>query len=292
MSSAAAVSDPPSLKALVPFQGRILFQSNTDGDNEIYLLTRDKLTKLTDNDWQDEYPLWSPDGKLVSFSANPRGNYDIFVMNADGSGIRAAADSPRDEVEQAWYPDGRRLAYTVERRRPLGKSYALWMTDLAGRKGTRLLPDFQGSAALPNFSPVAPLLAFTGKQTRGWDIFVHDLSANTTRSLTEGGQACRPHFSPDGRRIVYVSHEADKRGDIWVMNADGSAKSRLTERDATSDYFPGWSPDGRFVVFCSSAETMYAHEGTWALYIVDAETKAVTLLFRSSARDVFPDWRD
>ncbi|MCK4932968.1 MAG: PD40 domain-containing protein, partial [Candidatus Aminicenantes bacterium] len=48
-----------------------------DGDREIYLLTKDGVTQLTDNGWDDEFPKWSPDGKKIAYSANPKGNYDI-----------------------------------------------------------------------------------------------------------------------------------------------------------------------------------------------------------------------
>jgi len=277
-------------RAAVAFAGRVVFQSDQDGDNEIYVLTTDGLTQLTHNTWSDEYPLWSPDGRWISFGANPDGRYDIFIMAADGSGVRRITSSPRDEVEQAWSPDGQKLAYTEEVKRPFGKKYSLWVRDLATDAIERLASEFPDSAALPNFSPTSPLLAFTGKKTPGWDVFVYDLAARTFRALTEGGHACRPHFSPDGRTIAYVSHEADRRGDIWLMAADGGGKRRLTVRDETSDYFPTWSPDGRAVLFCSSGETMYAHEGRWGMYLVDVATGRVTLFFDGPGRDVFPDW--
>lgn len=278
--------------AAVAFNGRVVFQTDQDGDNEICVLTAEGLTQLTHNTWSDEYPLWSPDGRWISFSANPDGNYDIFVMAADGSGVRRITSSTRDEVEQAWTPDGKKLAYTEETKRPFGKRYALWIKDLATDAVERLAPKFPDSAALPNFSPTSSLLAFTGKKTPGWDVFVYDLAAHTFQALTEGGHACRPHFSPDGRMFAYVSHEADRRGDIWIMAADGSGKRRLTVRDETSDYFPTWSPDGRTVLFCSSAETMYAHEGRWGMYLVDVATGRVTLFFDGPGRDVFPDWHE
>ncbi|MDD8014099.1 MAG: hypothetical protein PHX45_00285 [Acidobacteriota bacterium] len=290
-SDAGGRASMPGAKAPASFQGSIVFQSNMDGDNEIYLLSTAGLRKLTDNDWQDEYPLWSPDGKWISFSANPRGNYDIFIMDAAGSGIRRITTSSRDEIEQAWFPDGRKMAYTEEVRRPLGRRYSLWSADLGSGEVRRIAPDFGGSAALPNFSPAGPLMAFTGKRTMGWDIYVYDLEKENYVHLTEGGHACRPHFSPDGRKIAYVSHEADGKGDIWLMNPDGSGKERLTARDETYDYFPAWSPDGRNIVFASSRDTMYADRGEWALYVVEIESRRVELLFDSAGRDVFPDWR-
>ena len=114
----------------ISFEGRIVFQSNMDGDNEIFLLTEDGLTRLTDNDWQDEYPVWSPDGARIAFTANPGGNYDIQIMNADGSGIEAVTSSNLDEKEPAWYPDGNQIAYSREKKGLLRKNIAVFKVNL------------------------------------------------------------------------------------------------------------------------------------------------------------------
>ena len=286
----AVPAELAGLRPLVEFQGAIAFQSDLDGDNEIYSLTSDGLRKLTDTSWSDEFPKWSPDGKRISFSANPGGRFQIFIMFADGSGVRKVTRSAHDAIEQTWFPDGRKIAFTEQRSLPLGRSYSLWSIDLRTHELERLVPEFRDSAALPEFSPRASLLAFTGHGLQGWDAFVYDLGSRTVTQLTRGGSVCRPHFSPDGRKIAFVSSKADGKGDIWIMNPDGSDQERLTDRPETFDYFPSWSPDGRTIVFASGTEH-YPYEGTWSLYLVDVATKKVMALFRSGARDVFPDWR-
>ena len=90
----------------ISFSGSIVFQSDLDGDNEIYVLTSAGLKKLTDNAWDDRYPRWSPDGKRIAFSANPAGNFDLFVMDADGQSPAAVTSFPEDELDVAWSPDG------------------------------------------------------------------------------------------------------------------------------------------------------------------------------------------
>jgi len=280
----------PSLEPRFTFEGKIIFQSDMDGDNEIYLLSRSGLSQLTVNDWQDEFPRVSPDGKWVAFSANRYGNYDLFVMALDGSKTKRLTASPQDEGELAWFPDGQKIAYTEERKRMLGRSYTLWAVTLSTGQRERLLASFAGSCALPDFSRQAALLTFTGKKTMGWDIYLADLTKNIISNLSDNGQTCRSRFSPDGRWIAYVSHEADHKGDIFLIQPDGQGKTRLTERAETFDYFPSWSPDGRFVIFCSNAKSMYAPEGDWDLYVVDVATKQVRLLFAGPGRDVFPEW--
>lgn len=279
-----------SLDSLFSIEGQIIFQSDLDGDNELYLLTNKGIRQLTDNEWQDEFPRVSPDGRWIAFSANRYGNYDIFVMAMDGSKTRRLTASSQDESELAWTPDGRKIVYTEERKRVVGRSYTLWSIDLATGERQRFLTEFSGSCALPDFSFYATWLTFTGKKTVGWDIYLADLESNKIINLSENGQSCRSRFSPDGRWLVYVSHEADHKGDIFIIRLDGQRKRRLTERDGTYDYFPSWSPDGRYIVFCSNARSMYAHEGDWDLYIVEVATGRVNLLLATAGRDVFPEW--
>jgi len=277
------------LKAKFPFKGKIVFQSDMDGDNEIYLLTNKGLKKLTNNSWNDEYPKWSPNGKKIAFTANPKGSYDIFIMNEDGSEITQITSTKENAIEHAWFPDDKKLAFTVERRKAIFRSYTIWMIDLKSGKEERLIPQYKGSNALPNFSPIEPLMGLTGKRTVGWDVAIYDLQKKEVKFLTEGGKACRPSFSRNGKNIAYVSSEADKKGDIWVMNPDGSEKKRITERDETYDYFPSWSSDGKYIVF-SSSKSHYPHEGKWSLFLVKVKTKKIIHLFDSPGRDVFPDW--
>ena len=280
-----------TLKPAMAFPGRIVFQSDMEGSNEIYLMTSEKIVRLTHNTWSDEYPLFSPDGSKIAFSANPRGRFEIFVMNADGSNVHPVIETPEDQVEEAWFADGSGLAFTKKIKKRLGRFYSLWTFRFGAAAPERLAPEFTGSAGLPAFSPSAPLVAFTGKRAIGWDVFVCDLKTGEVRPLTDNGGTCRPKFSPDGNRIVYVSHEADHKGDIWTMKSDGGEKKRVTIRDGTSDYFPAWSPDGSRIVFCSNASSMYADKGDWSIWIADPATGECRLLFDSPGRDVFPDWR-
>lgn len=282
--------DLSTLKPKHAFKGKILFQSDMDGDREIYLLTSQGVKQLTANDWDDEYPKWSPDRRKIAYSANPRGNYDIFVMDRDGSNIMPVTTSDKDEMEHAWFPDGEKIAFTIGERSGIRRKFSLWMIDLKSKRVSRILSEFKGSSALPNFSPTSSLVGFTGKRTIGWDVFVYDRKTKALTALTEGGKACRPHFSRDGQKIAYVSGKADGNGDIWLMNPDGSEKLRLTERDETADYFPSWSEDQEYIVFSSSLEHRI-DKGNWSLFLVSVKTKEVMPLFDSPGRDVFPDWK-
>ncbi len=291
-SSAPAAFDLGAVRPQISFSGSIVFQSDLDGDNEIYVLTSAGLRKLTDNAWDDRYPRWSPDGKRIAFSANPAGNFDLFVMDAGGQSPAAVTSSPEDELDVAWSPDGGSLAFTRDTTRTPGGDEATWMIDLGTRQASEAVRGFRRSNGLPDISAASQGIVFTGKRLLGgWAVFLFDPRDDSVRELASRGGACRARFSPDGSRIAYVSSEADGKGDIWVMNADGSAKVRLTARDETYDYFPSWSPDGTQVVFCSNARDKYADKGDWGLYLVGLADRSAVRLLDTPGRDVFPDWR-
>jgi hypothetical protein len=58
-----------------------------------------------------EYPSWSPDGRRIAFASARDGDYDIYLINADGSGERQVADQDGYQFYPAWSPDGQWLAY-------------------------------------------------------------------------------------------------------------------------------------------------------------------------------------
>jgi len=272
-----------------PIKGEIVFQSNLDGDNEIYSISNIGLKKLTDNTWEDEHPMWSPDGKQIAFTANPEGSYDIFIMNADGSNINPLTSFPLDENWATWFPDGKSIVFTRQIKKFLRKSVQVFRIDLLTKETKRIIPQYSKGLVIPHMSPKAPLLTLTGKRTIGWDVAVFDMNKNELKFLDEGGKSCRARFSEDGKKLAYVSSKADKKGDIWLMNPDGSGKTRLTKRDDTYDYFPSWSPDNNYIVFNSSHQ--HDHNGDWKLYIIEVNSREVFFLFDSPGNDVFPDWR-
>jgi Tol biopolymer transport system component len=284
-------TSPAILEPAVEVAGKIVFQSDLDGDDDIYLLQGRQVIRLTDNSWSDRYPRWSPDGTKIAFLANPEGNFDPYVMDEKGGRIARVIRSPENETDLAWAPDGEGIACGVEAKKPLATQRSVWLMDLVSGKKSRLVPGFRGSHQLVDLSLRLPQAVFTGKKGRGWDVFLAELEGRTVRQMTHGGKSCRARFSPDGSRIAYVSSEADGKGDIWVMQTDGSNPRRVTVRDEAYDYFPSWSPDGSRIVFCSNLKDKYADKGEWGLYVVDLKNGRVTLVFDSAGRDVFPDWR-
>ena len=70
-----------------------------------------QTTTLTDSHYIDNFPSWSPDGTTIAFTRNMRGNYDIFTIRPDGSGLRRLTTDPANEAHSTWSPDGQWIAF-------------------------------------------------------------------------------------------------------------------------------------------------------------------------------------
>jgi Tol biopolymer transport system component len=116
------VPNADSLKAEVPFDGEIVFQSDMDGDNEIYLLTSKALKKLTDNAWSDEYPRWLPDGKALIYVSERDGQHSCLIQVPLPTGAPSELIRSKEIIKYpALSPNGLYLAYVeFPRKSPPG----------------------------------------------------------------------------------------------------------------------------------------------------------------------------
>ena len=103
----------------------IVFQSNRDGNNEIYIIDvdcakipegcPDEVVRVTNSNFDDLEPEWSPDDGRIAFMSARDGNLEIYVMNTDGTAVTRLTDNPGVDGFPSWSPDGSMLAYHSER---------------------------------------------------------------------------------------------------------------------------------------------------------------------------------
>ena len=89
-----------------PDSKRIAFQSNREGNSEIYVIDADgtNLKRLTNNNVDDEYPTWSPDGNFIAFHSKRENRLGIYVMRADGTDEHRISDDSINAANPAWSP--------------------------------------------------------------------------------------------------------------------------------------------------------------------------------------------
>ena len=182
--------------------------------------------------------------------AVPLLSYDLYVVNADGSGLRRLTRNPTGSDRYrglVWSPDGRTIYF------------GRYLVSTDG-SGARRLPYIPLTAASGRPTGGGSPSRAKGDGPRAWsvllwppDIYVMNADGSGTRKLTHNAAYnAEPAWSPDGRKIAFRSTRNGNR-DIYVMNADGSGKRNLT-RNPAQDSRPSWSPDGRKIAFVSNRD--------------------------------------
>ncbi|MGB7297589.1 MAG: hypothetical protein WBC70_18585 [Candidatus Aminicenantales bacterium] len=276
---------PAGTPAFPVLNGKIVFQSDRDGDEEIYVMDPqgDTIEQLTDNSAADEYPVWSKDGKKICFESDRDGTYQIFIMDKDGKNQVQVTTGRYENRYPTWSPDGKKIAY--QSKRPNVEQ--IYELDLESKIESALTNAWYRSA-LPHWSPDGKKIAFTVNKLLGWGVYIMDGDGSNIKALDTKGGACRPHWSKDGKKIAYVSGKADNKGDIWIMNPDGSEKKRLTTDSQNYDYYPSWSADGKWIVY---ANTSHKQKGNWEIRIINVLTGESKQITDHPAQDHFPDWK-
>ena len=278
----------PAYTADFPGSSRVVFSSNMEGNEDLYLLSRNVLTRLTEDPATDEWPVPDGKGKTVVFTSNRAGSFDIYTLDLDSRTVRRLTSDPRDEVDPSWSADDAFIYYDLNVKRSTVRTMKM---DVRTGKTEPLFPDPPYTATIVAFESLkGDAIYFTGKVFLGWLVAKYEKATGAFRELTRKG-SCRPKLSPDGSLIAYVDHADDGLGDVFVMAPDGSGKRNLTRsRAKTHDYYPCFSPDGRMIVFSSSPKEK--GKNAYQLHTLDLQSGEVKSILTTAGNDSFPYWFD
>ena len=192
-----------------------------NGDPDLFVMNADgtgqtRLTETPDND--ELHPAWSPDGTRIAFTRVEKFNrgtadyyeqYDVFAIDADGTGEVRLTNNPGRDLHPAWSPDGSRIAFTSSRDASQYEIHTMEPTLEGPSNEPVRLTNSSGDNYEPDWSPDGEKIAFISERDR-----------------------LRDHFGVP---------------EIYKMNADGTRETRLTSRG--NYYSPDWSPNGERLVF-------------------------------------------
>ena len=215
----------------------IYFTSFRDGDPQLYSVDvgSGQITKLTNFGGIAAAPAVSPDGKKIACVLSKDGNSEIYVLSVDGRVIKRLTQGQAIESAPTWSPDGRMIAFSSDRT----GAPQIYLMDSDGL-GVRRLTFMGGYNDSPIWSERGDRITFVSRTKQGrFDLASIDTSATDYRILTEVGQNENPHFSPDGKHIIFSSSRLSE-GDIYVMDLAGQKQRRITKSGNCSN--PTWGP--------------------------------------------------
>ncbi len=226
--------------------------------------------QVTDNEYLNTSPVWTPDGKYLLYVSNQGGNRDVYQLPIGDSGtpsgppMRLTAGG-LDAHTIHLSTDGKSLAYSV-----FTKHANIWSVPIPREgpiSGSEAEPVTTGNQIIEGFdvSLDGKWIAFDSNRSGNQDIYRMPIAGGEPEQLTNHRSGdFGPAWSPDGREIVFYSLRNGNR-DIFVMSADGRSLQQLTE-DPAQDTIPNWAPDGRQILFRSDKT------GRSELYLISRET--------------------
>jgi TolB protein len=259
-------------------KGEIAFVSSmeNDGAHDIYVITLPskevrQLTKTSGQDVENMYLDWCPTGQIAFASTRDR-NYELYLINPDGSGETRLTKNDYDDLYPAMRWDGKQIAYssTILTSRGLPEK-DIFIMDLATKKTERITNTPEDEVSL-RWSPDGKKLAYSRYVMGQSEIFVYDFASKKSLQLTDNpAEDVNPTWTPDSKYIVFSSTRLDsvnigedKLYSIFAMNAeDGSNVSTLLDdsKDGYSVGNPSISPDGLWLAY------QYKHKDWDYMYI-------------------------
>jgi Tol biopolymer transport system component len=216
----------------------------------------------------------------VAFHSQRDGNYEIYVMNPDGTGqTRITNDSATDQYPDI-SPNGQHIAFISNRTtvdNPTGDA-EVFVMNADGSDVTQLTFD-TAVEAWPRWSPNGHTIAFHSNVDGNYEIYTIDIDgSNLTRVTNYSGIDQWPDWSPDGKQLVIR-----RDNDIYVINTDGSDPVRLTSSGPLNQ-MAVFSPNGKQFAFMST------REGYCSVFTMDADGENQTNLTPKTPGDADADW--
>lgn len=221
---------------------------------------------LTNTPGAEFFPQIAPDGISLVYSSNARGNWDLYLTDANTKKSRLlTTDSPDDDTEPALSPDGTTIAFRSER-----DGGGIFLYALATNQVHKISTIGHNPAWSPDGTEI--VCATEGivrpedrvtSSSQLWAIRVD----NNARRLIYKGDAVQPSWSPNGERIAFWASRSGQR-DLFTIRAkprNGITPEPVTlTNDAAVDWNPLWSPDGLYLYFVSDRD---GHMGLWRMKV-------------------------
>ena len=206
---------------------------------------------------------------LIAYESNQTGNFEIYVMNADGSAKTRLTTG--GATDPAWSPDGTKIAFATG----FSGNSEIYVMNADG-SNIRQVTNRPGATDIePSWSPNGNKLAFASfsMSTGNYDIWVVNADGTGETNITNNpAEDVLPVWQSRGSKIAFRSSR-DGNAEIYLVNPDGTGVVNVTNNPGW-DGAPDWSPDGTKIAFESVRGEDYSSD----IYTMNADGTGVTRL--------------
>jgi Tol biopolymer transport system component len=224
--------------------------------------------------------LKSQTGVIAFSNTPPNDNNEIYIINADKTGLQQITNRPGRDAGPSWSPDAKQIAFYTHYDNQ--NTWSIFKMKANGDSIVRLTNTAGVFDSSPHWSPIEPKIIFSREYPPNFNAEIWTMDTNGTNLVRIVENGLGGEWSPDGSQIVYAS-EQDGDFEIYVMNNNGSGLVKLTDNEA-ADYWPSWSSDGEWIVFQSDRDS------DMEIYKMKKDGSLQTRLTYSPGLDGDGDW--
>jgi dipeptidyl aminopeptidase/acylaminoacyl peptidase len=218
---------------------------------------------------------------IIAFSNTPPDdNNEIYIINADQTGLQQITNRPGRDAGPSWSPDAEQIVFYTHYDNQ--NTWSIFKMKANGDSIVRLTNTQGVYDSSPHWSPNEPKIIFSREYPPNFnaEIWIMDTDGTNLVRIVEDGLG--GEWSPDGSQIVYAS-EQDGDFEIYVINNNGSGLLKLTDNNA-KELWPSWSSDGEWIVFQSD------RDNDMEIYKMKKNGSEQTRLTYSPGLDANGDW--
>lgn len=227
-------------------------------------------------------------GGSIVFALRQGGQMDLWAISVGESAPLRLTNSPADERDPAWSPDGTKIAFASNRE----GNWELYILEIGTGTISRLTytPGFEGA---PTWSPDGAFLAYEGYNEETQDLDIYIINSDPARAASEGalratftaGPDIEPDWAPGGRQIAFTSWRTGNQ-EIFVLSLDadgGDAQAvNMTNTANINENYPTWNGDGSQIAYSAVVD------GVEGVYVTGGQSNTGSAILVGRGR--MPSW--